>query len=161
MKATWIIVSSLLALAACGKSDEKTITLNDETGATATATVSTDEGKVNITTNNGKFTMEQNGSAKFNDGAPQYPGSKITSTMISNNDGKVGGMVAMETNDTPANVMAFYKAKMLAAKRVIAAETTTPEGGMIMSGTDADGLVITVAREKDKTMVAIITGKGY
>jgi hypothetical protein len=152
---------TVLAFAACGKSDEKKITVKEADGSTATASVSTDDSKMTITADNGKVTIAQNGTAQFNPAAPQYPGAKITSTMISNNDGKVGGMVAMETTDAPATVMAFYKAKLLAAKRQIAMETNTPEGGMIMSGNDADGLVIAVGKTDGKTTVSIITGKGY
>jgi major membrane immunogen (membrane-anchored lipoprotein) len=177
-----ILSASLLALAACGKSDEQTITIKEDDGSTATATIGKSDkqtititgadgntatatangDKVTIKSNEGNMTIEQNGTAKFPDGAPQYPGSKITSTMNSNGDGKNSNMVEIETNDQPADVLAFYKAKMIAAKRPIAGEvTTSPTSGMIMSGGDKDSLMINVERKNDKTVAVIITSKGY
>jgi hypothetical protein len=161
VKGKLILSASVLALAACGKSDEQTITVKDDDGSTATATVDTKDEKVTIKTNEGNMTMELNGSAKFSNAAPQYPGSKITNSMQSRSDGKSSNMVEMETNDSPADVLAFYRAKMTEAKRPIAGETTSPAGGMIMSGGDKDGLMITVERKNDKTVALIIMSKGY
>jgi hypothetical protein len=158
-----ILSASLLALAACGKSDEQTITVKEDDGRTTTATISTEKEKVTIKSNEGNTTMELNGTAKFPDGAPQYPGSKVTNTVQSSGDGKSSNTVEIETNDSPADVLAFYKAKITDAKRPIAGETTSPSGGMIMSLADKDkgGLMITVERKNDKTVAVIITSKGY
>jgi uncharacterized lipoprotein YehR (DUF1307 family) len=157
-----ILSATILALAACGKSDEKTITVNEADGSTATVTVSAKYENMTIETNEGKITIDQNGVAKFSDAAPQYPGSKITSTMMANSDGKTGVRVVMETDDSPAKVMAFYKAKMIDAKRPIEQEKTKPDGGgMIVSGYDKDRFIIGVMPENDKTTVFIMSGNNH
>lgn len=151
----------VVAVSSCGKGDEKTIVVKEANGVTTTATATANGDKMTIKADNGKFTMETNGKVTFSDAAPQYPGSTISSTMVANNDGKASNIIAMQTTDKPVDVLAFYKQKMIAAKRAISTESSTPEGGMILSGNDADSLMITVASENNKTNVTIITSKGH
>jgi hypothetical protein len=167
MQHHFIILASLLALAACGKSEE-TITVKDDSGeaATAVATAAPD-GKSNTTTikaDGVEMTMSQGGKVDFPGYAPQYPGSTIGgSTTSKSNDGKSSQTFELKTADKPADVMAFYKAKLIAGKRAIAMETSTPEGGMIMSDKDADGVgvVVNVEVKNDTTVATIISSKGY
>jgi hypothetical protein len=159
------ILASLLALAACGKS-EKTITVKDEAGAEATAVATADaDGKSSTTTIKSEgleMTMSQGGKVDFPAYAPQYPGSTIGGSVTSaSNDGKKSQSFELKTSDKPADVLAFYKAKLIAGKRPIAMETSTPEGGMIMSGGDADGVVVTVENKNGITVATIISSKGY
>jgi hypothetical protein len=158
-----------LALGACSKSEEKTIAVKEaeDNNSTAIAPVTpgkvfSDKTKFTVKSDDGKVTMEQNGAAKFSDEAPQYPGSTITSTMRStSDDGKTSGAVEMETGDSPADVIAFYKAKMTAAKRTILNEMSSPETGLIMSIDDRGNLTVDAKRRNDKTVVTIITSKGF
>jgi hypothetical protein len=155
------ILITLLALAACGKSEE-TITVKDEAGKEATAVIDKETNTTTIKSDGVEMTMSQGGKVDFPAYAPQYPGSTIGgSTTSKSNDGKSSQTFEVITSDKPADVLAFYKAKLIAGKRPIAMETSTPEGGMIMSGNSADSVMVTVEVKNDKTVATIISGKGY
>jgi hypothetical protein len=161
------ILASLLALAACGKSEE-TVTVQDEAGAeaTAVATAAPEEqsSTATIKSDGVEMTMSQGGKVDFPAYAPQYPGSTIGgSTTSKSNDGKSSQTFELKTADKPADVMAFYKASLIAGKRAIAMESSTPEGGMIMceEGADGVGVVVNVEVKNDMTVATIISSKGY
>ncbi len=165
MRRYLILSASVLALAACGKKEE-TITIKTEDGSTATAVASSDgaTSTTTIKTAEGEMKIAAGGSATFPAFAPQYPGSTISSTMTASGDANNGGgsMIGLETRDTPAQVMAFYKQKLVDANMPVKMETTTPQGGMLAAGEEGEnrGVLITVGMQGDKTSIAIISGQG-
>lgn len=110
-----IILTAVLALAAC--SDEKTTTITTEDGKKATITASGDEqsGSATIKGENGEEVTFSMGDAaagsKLPMDMPVYPGAKVVSNVSGVADGKGGAMVTMTTRDSPDKVGAFYKAE--------------------------------------------------
>jgi hypothetical protein len=166
MRNILILSVSLLAFAACGKS-EQTITVKDSDGKDVQAVVGKDGDTTTIKTEQGEIKIAQSSQANFPSYAPQYPGSKVTTTMTASGKGDgmsagMGNMIAMETSDAPAAVMAFYKASLTSANMPIKMETTTPQGGIIAAGAKemGGGVMITVGESDGKTSIAIISGRG-
>jgi hypothetical protein len=165
MRKILILSASVLALAACGKSDETKVTVTNSDGTTTEAKVSSDGETTIVKAAEGELKIQQGGSANFPAFAPQYPGSNITATMTASSDGNKAGngnMISQQTSDTPAEVMAFYKQKLVGAKMPIQMETTTPQGGMIAAGTEGEnsGVMITVGEADGKTTITMISGVG-
>ena len=104
---------SVLALTACGGSDDNSTTIapadgtmtidNDDDG---TMTIFGDDAQALVKTG-----AAANGGTADNlpDGFTAYPGAKIVlSVEGSEGEGKQGGMIAMETSAPPGKVIAFY-----------------------------------------------------
>lgn len=160
-----LIFVSLLALSACGSND-KTVTIKDGDGKDQTVTVSEDDATTTFKTEEGEAVIRQGddaaSAANFPAHAPQYPGSTVkASANFSGKDGKTGGMIAQETGDDTAKVMAFYKEKITAAGLKIGMETTTPDGGMmaVEAADGKGGMMIMVGREGDKTTITYTAGE--
>jgi hypothetical protein len=67
----------------------------------------------------------------------------------------------METPDSPANVFAFYRARLTAAGIPIRADTASDTGGLLSAGRDGDtGVMLAVSRIGDRTRVTIIRSAG-
>ncbi len=170
MRNAIILGTALLTLAACGKSNS--ITVPDGKGGTAKIEASDAGGgqsKATITTDQGSMSFSSStGSAKFTEFAPQYPGAKVLSSSTFNvNMGNQGtsdpgssDTAQMVTSDAPEKVMAFYKAKLDAAKMPIAMQTNRPEGSMIMAMTaDKKRTVMISTSGKDgKTEINLVVG---
>jgi hypothetical protein len=157
-----IAVTALaLCLAGCGRKNETTITGADGEKMTISAdssgnnaTIKTDKGS--ITANTGST------GAVFPVGAPQYPGSTITGNMsFSGMDQGKGNSktITSETTATPAEVAAFYKAKMAEAKLPITSEMTTQETAMLTSGDASGKNTVSIMASVDSGKTSIIVSE--
>ena len=67
----------------------------------------------------------------------------------------------METADSPADVFAFYRARLTAAGVPIRADNVTGAGGLLSAGRDGEiGVMLTVSRIGDRTRITVIRGAG-
>lgn len=160
-----LILLAPLLLVACG-SDEKTVTVKGSDGKDQTVTVSKDDATTTFKSEDGEAVIRQGAdaaaAAHFPAHAPRYPGATVTaSANFSNKEGETGGMTSQETADVPAKVLAFYKARITAAGKKVAVETTTAQGGMIVvEGDDGKGGMMIIAnREGDKTTITYTSGQ--
>ncbi len=158
------LLVAVLTLSACGN-DSKTMTIKDDDGKNVTiSTTDRGDGAANyeVTNEKGeKSTVNVGGTnnkwpADAPAFAPAYPGGTITTVIASNNDGKSGGVIAFETGDAPAKVVAFYKA--LAEKAGLKAGTmmTSEAMNMFSAGDGKTGEMVVQATLADgKTSTAI------
>jgi hypothetical protein len=163
---------AVLSLSACGKSEDKTISVKDpDSGEKVDVTMSgSDKSTMTIKSDEGSLVINSGDNARAPEGFDVYPGAKIKSSMtgigesIGSGTGvgsAAGTMVAMTTKDTPAAVLAYYKAKLVAKGMKIGMETTTPQGGMISAGGDGDkpGALVTASATNGETTVSVMMGK--
>jgi hypothetical protein len=160
---------AVFALAACGKSEDKTITLKDpQTGEKVDVSVNgADKGTMTLKTDQGSLVINSGDNATVPDGVDVYPGAKVQSSMtgfgaaMGAAGGNAGSMVAMTTKDAPATVLAFYKTKFAAKGWKINMESSTPDGGMISAGGDPakPGALVTASVANGETTVSVMMGK--
>jgi len=146
------VVAVALPAAACGKKEEKNVTVTTPEG---NVTMSQSGGKFTVNADNGKssVTIASNGAASAAS-VPAYvsvyPGAKVVSTVVGAGNGNGGGMVVYTTSAAPEDVIAFHK-KL--AEGAGLAQTAT----MNMQGT----LSYTASDEKTKrTMQVTVTKNG-
>lgn len=160
---TGLIAVSMLALAACGGSDEQVITGPDgeevrvERGGDGSTTYSSTDGEATITAGDTGAAMPA--------GLPAYPGAEtggglnITST---GRDGGSGQISSFRTSDTPADVIAFYRAALERSGYRIAANMDFGETRMISASRpdNSGGIQITATGAGGQgTAVSIIAGQ--
>lgn len=141
-----IAIGAALALAGCGKKDEKTVYSDGHN------TVSTNASgdHMTITGQNGeKVEFGAGTNAKLPDFAPLYPGANVTSSVTGSGKDGNGGMVGFHTSSPPADVIAFYKAKSGA-------------GGLAQTmDANVNGVMMFAAGKNDnKTSISITASKG-
>lgn len=88
-------------------------------------------------------------------------GSKPVSRMNMADGDQKGGAITLETSQTPAEVLAFYRGVMAEKGLKIAMENTTPDGAMLVGADEAQGRMLNVvigAGENGKTAVTLTHG---
>ncbi len=159
-----IATIGLLALAACGGSDEQVYRGADgeevrvERSGDDTVTFRSEDGEAVITTGD-------IGSAAAG-GLPPYPGAADSQGMQMNATGPDGGsgqFWSFQTSDTPADVVAFYREALPSAGYEIGATMDMGDAQTII-GNRADGnggvQITATAVPGEGTMVTVIGGEG-
>lgn len=166
------LLLAALVLTACGsKEPETTITAADGSKVTVTGDNDGDKG-------GGSFKMETTGpdgqtvssiageGATWPSTAPDYaaayPGARITSVVEGNSDGKAGGMATFETNDSPAEVIAFYKSRAATAKLGRVTNISADAMTMFNAGDDASdrSVMVQATLNEGKTMGSVTFSAG-
>lgn len=138
MRLACALIIPTLALAACGNKTDTT-TIKGSDGETVTIETQKDgEGPTRMEATDDKgaksvATFGGEGAAWPADApahAPEYPGAKVTAVMASDSGGTKGSIITFETTDTPAKVVAHYKA--LAEKAGLGELGTVTAGAMQM-----------------------------
>jgi hypothetical protein len=95
---------------------------------------------------------------------PDYPGStpvEIPNLGAPGTDSRSGNAVARETDATPAEVAAFYRARFAAAGVPLRADSMTGSGGLLAVGRDGEmGAMLTITQSGGRTRVTIIRRSG-
>jgi len=103
-------------------------------------------------------------TAQLPDYLPDYPGAtrvEVPNLGVGVADSRSGNAIAMETADSPADVLAFYRARLAEAGVPIRADNVTGNGGMIAMGRDGEiGALLTVSRIGARTRIAVIRRGG-
>lgn len=160
---TGLIALAMLGLTACGGADEQVYTGPDgeevrvERGGDGTTTYRSDDGEATITTGDSGAAMPA--------GLPAYPGAQTTGGVNINAAGRDGGsgqISSFQTEDAPADVIAFYRAALERGGYTIAANMDLGETKMI-SASRADGnggVQVTATSAGGRgTTVSIISGQ--
>lgn len=162
MKSAVLITSVVMGLAACSKSNDKTITGKDpKTGESVDVSVNkSDTGDMTFKSKEGTVVINSGADAKLPAGVDVYPGAEVKSSIIGNGKDGSGAMLSMTTTEEPAKVLAFYKSKFAAKGWKISMETTMPTGGLIAAGgeNNGPGAMVTVNAEKGQTVISVISG---
>jgi hypothetical protein len=141
-----------LALASCGKSNEKTVVVNDKGDK---VTVSSSGQQFSMKSEDGKTSMTVNtdgvstGDLKLPAFVALFPGAKVISNVNGAGTDNSGGMISFETSAAPADVIAFYK-------------QNTAGAGLKekMSMTQVDMTMFTAQSDDDKRTVAVTASPG-
>lgn len=152
MRRILVLSVAVLALASCGKSDEKTVVVNAKgdkvtvSGNGQQFSMKSDDGKTSVTVNSGGVSA---GDLKLPAFVALFPGAKVTSNVNGAGDDNVGGMISFETAAAPADVIAFYK-------------QNTAGAGLKekMSMTQADMTMFTASSDDSKRTVAVTASPG-
>ena len=140
---TGLIALAMLALTACGGSDEQVYTGPD--------------GEATITTGDASAAMPA--------GLPAYPGAETTGGLNINSTGRDGGsgqISSFQTGDSPAEVIAFYRAALERDGYTIAANMDFGETQMITASRpdNRGGIQVTATAAGGRgTNVSIIAGQ--
>ncbi len=116
-------------------------------------------GQVSISTPGGQMTVGSAAVSEAELGVPLYPGAKSDegNVRISSAEGTMT-TYGFKTSDSPAQVMAFYRAKLGPKATYI----ETPDGGMIHSSeSEKEGFMITVGRDESNRQTAISIVRGH
>lgn len=116
--------------------------------------IDTSGNKVEFTGKDGKQKMTIGRGSKLPEDFPKstvpvYPGSTVLSSMSLQSNNGQGHVVTLETEDSPDDIIAFYKSKFSGVKPT--AEMTTPQSHVV-SYADVGGYgvqVMAMARDKD------------
>ncbi|MEE4154292.1 MAG: hypothetical protein V2I27_09045 [Erythrobacter sp.] len=159
---TFSALSALsLALAACGS--ESSGTIEGENGERGEYTIdqSTGETKATIRTDEGTATLRSGADVEVDlpAGFTAYPGATIVSNTVVNQAQGSGSMLFFETDDPPADVIAFYKRQAEAAGVDIQLDATI-NGGAMIGGENPDGLTFSVNANpgEERTSAQLIVG---
>lgn len=167
-----ITLALAAALAGCGGKEGREVasgTVSDGEGGTADYSVreSGDGTAMTVKTEKGTAVIRTGKDAgKFPTGFTLYPGATITSGTAVSNDAEAGGggsVIAFESSDDPAAIIAHYKQQAKAAGYAIEGEMAMNNGTtgetMMVGGTRGDaGFSLTATRAADKTSATFITG---
>ncbi|ARS29155.1 hypothetical protein [Sphingomonas sp. KC8] len=156
----------LLALAACGEKETASGTITGEDGKKATYQVTEKDGQSTLTvkTEDGNAQIVSGaGEAALPPGLALYPGATITnSTRITGETPEKGGSIlAFDTQDAPAKVVAFYKAAALKAGYTIEGEVKMGEMEMLTAKNSGKaGFTLTANQDAGKTSASLLSGAG-
>ena len=90
---------------------------------------------------------------------PAYPGASQVEVPAIGGHRPSGNAVAMETDDSPADVLAFYRSRITGAGVPIRAYNATEGGGILSAARDGErGVMITVTRIGTRTRIGILSG---
>lgn len=158
-----IAIAAALAVAGCGKVQEKAAEKAAEKmiessiskdGSQAKVDLSQGSMKVTTTDATGKTVQMEMGSAKISEselGLPFYPGAKPTegSGMRMVNGASTSLQMGLHSDDAPDKVAAFYRDKLKAMS----------EGKQLMDMSSGDGASISLVDEKTKSMLQVHVSK--
>ena len=156
-----VLLVGALALSACGS--EKSGSFETEDGGEGTYTVDSEDGETTatITTDEGTVNMRSGGNVPVNlpKGFSAYPGAKVVSnTMIDKGDGK-GSMVVMESKDSLDDVTSYYRSQAEKAGVKIGMQLTTDQGRMLAGESDnGTSFSLNVNEEGGKTTMMLMVG---
>jgi len=152
-------VAAALALAACGKVEEKAAEKMIESSLSRDGTqakVNVSEGGMKITTTDatGKTSNMEMGNAQVSEaevGVPFYPGTKPkeggSMRMVSGDARSL--QVGLHSDDAPDKVAAFYRDKLKALA----------DGKQMMDMSSGDGAMLSVVDDKTKSAIQVHIGK--
>lgn len=111
MRRIAVFAIAALVLASCGKSDEKTVVVNDKGDK---LNVSASGNRMSMQSGDGKtsITIDSNGvtgDLKMPAFVTLFPGAKVTATVNGMGTDSNGGTVTFETSAAAGDVIAFYK----------------------------------------------------
>lgn len=160
---TFIVAAAAVALAACGKVQEKAAEKLTEKaiessmskdGSQAKVDLSQGGIKASVTDAAGKTTQMEMGNAKISEaeiGLPFYPGAAPTegSSMRIVNGASTSLQMGLHSDDAPDKVAAFYRDKLKAMS----------EGKQLMDMSSNEGASISLVDDKAKSMVQVHVSK--
>ena len=94
---------------------------------------------------------------------PDYPGSTRVEVpyLGAGPDRRSGNAIAMETDDGPAEVAIFYRARLAEAGVPVRVDSTGPAGGVMGVGRDGErGAMLTISAVGGKTRIAVMRSGG-
>ncbi len=104
------------------------------------------------------------GAAALPDYLPDYPNSRrveIPNLGAPGTDSRSGNAVAMETDASPVEVAAYYRARLAEAGVPVRVDNMDAQGGVMGVGRDGErGAMLTITRIGDRTRIAVVTGPG-
>lgn len=162
MRAFGVMATAVLLLSGCG--GEKTVYSDTEgnevnvtregDGEASEIEIKSADGTATVNINNGDATT------KLPFGLEVYPGAKVVSTMMSNADGKSGGMVIMESSAKPDVVLEWYRKSVTGKGFKIEAEITTQDMRSISGSRDGGSFSLQVAPGDAGSSITLIAGEG-
>jgi len=164
MKSIAIAAVALLGLAACGgteapaSKEQQVVAVATANGTTSVAT--TVDGTV-TTRNSSQASLRS--PSNFLPFAPPYPGAKIRTRVASADSAEgSGSMIAMETPDDFAKVVAFYDEKARAAGATATMVSNSDDGAVRIFGDSASntGALISISPNQEAAGTVIVIASG-
>ena len=88
-----------------------------------------------------------------------YPGASPVEVPALGGHRPSGNSVAFETDDSPADVLAFYRAQFSSAGVPVRVDNALGDGGVLSAARDGErGVMITVSRTGPRTRIGILRG---
>lgn len=156
------LIALAVALAGCGS--ENSGTIEGENGETGEYTIdrATGETSATITTDEGTATLRSGAGVAIDlpAGFTGYPGATIISNTVVNQSQGSGAMLFFETEDSPEDVVAFYKRQAEAAGVKIQLNASM-NGSSMIGGESEDGLTFSVNANpgEERTSAQLIVGR--
>ena len=165
MKSIAIAAVALLGLAACGgteapASKEQQVVAVATANGTTTSVATTVDGTV-TTRNSSQASLRS--PSNFLPFAPPYPGAKIRTRVASADSAEgSGSMIAMETPDDFAKVVAFYDEKARAAGATATMVSNSDDGAVRIFGDSASntGALISISPNQEAAGTVIVIASG-
>ncbi len=159
---TLLACTAALALAACG-GERTTEFETDEGDGSYTVDPTTGQSRGSIETEDGTVEFESGPGTAVDlpAGFTVYPGATVVSnTSVGRGEGK-GTMLIMQSDDTPTEMVTFYRKQAEAAGVAIEMELKTAQGTMI-GGESDDGtnFVLNANRQEGKTNAQLTVSSG-
>ena len=164
MKSIAIAAVALLGLTACGATEtpaskeQQVVAVATANGTTSVAT--TVDGTV-TTRNSSQASLRS--PSNFLPFAPPYPGAKIRTRVASADSAEgSGSMIAMETPDDFAKVVAFYDEKARAAGATATMVSNSDDGAVRIFGDSASntGALISISPNQEAAGTVIVIASG-
>jgi len=164
MKSIAIAAVALLGLTACGgteppaSKEQQVVAVATANGTTSVAT--TVDGTV-TTRNSSQASLRS--PSNFLPFAPPYPGAKIRTRVASADSAEgSGSMIAMETPDDFAKVVAFYDEKARAAGATATMVSNSDDGAVRIFGDSASntGALISISPNQEAAGTVIVIASG-
>ncbi|TIX51596.1 hypothetical protein [Alteraurantiacibacter aquimixticola] len=157
--------ASAMLLAACGSSDEGTITTEDGE-MSYSADRDSDEVTLRMRGEDGdEATMRMGGAdsgdVELPDGFTIYPGATVDSHITIGGDNRQGAIVNMTSPDSPDKIIAFYRQQADRAGVTINSEISA-NGMELIGGEKEDGTVLSVSAMPDDdgpTIIQLTVGR--
>lgn len=164
-----ILLTAVIALSAC--SNDKTTTVKTDDGKevkiTADGGNNSESGTITFEGKDGEAGKVTFGAEAVKQGLPLgmpvYPGAEVKGAFSGGDAKSTGGMATVITSDSPAKVVAFYKAEILKRGMKVKSESTAKSDKSEMTtlaveGADGGNLVITATLGEDGKTAAMILG---
>lgn len=158
------VTTAIAAMLVAGCGGEKTV-YSDTEGNEVNVTREGDgeASEIEIKSADGTATVNINGgdaNTKLPLGLEVYPGAKVVSTMMSNAEGKSGGMVIMESSAKPDVVLAWYRKSIEGKGFKIESEITMQDMRSIAGSREGGTFSLQVAPADAGTSITLIAGEG-